>query len=111
MTGLSPTQMNPAMLQAGSQKIDLPSAPSDDRQATRKAAQEFEAMFVAQMLKPVFDTLPQGGAFSGGPGEKIFQGLLVEQYGKAVAASGGVGIAQVVEQEMLARQNEGTGNE
>ena len=71
------------------------------------AAREFEAMFVAQMLKPVFDTLPRGGMFSGGPGEKIFQGLLVEQYGRAVAASGGVGIAEIVEREMLARQQGG----
>ncbi|MBK1669557.1 hypothetical protein CKO28_16075 [Rhodovibrio sodomensis] len=111
MSGFSPSPMNPALLRASSQKIDLPSVPNGDRQAIKKAAQEFEAMFVAQMLKPVFDTLPQGGPFSGGPGEKIFQGLLVEQYGKAVAASSGVGIAQVVEQEMLARQNEGGGNE
>lgn len=77
---------------------------------TAAAAREFEAMFIAQMLKPVFETLPREGMFGGGPGEKVFQGLLVEQYGRAVAASGGVGIAEIVEREMLARQGEGEGD-
>lgn len=111
MSTLTPAQFNPALMQSGASRIDLPSVPGGDRKAIKAAAREFEAMFVAQMLKPVFDTLPQGGAFSGGPGEKMFRGLMVEEYGKAVAASGGVGIAQVVEQEMLARQNQGLGNE
>lgn len=79
-------------------------AGSHDAGSARAASQEFEAMFVAQMLKPVFEGITQGEMFGGGPGEKIYRGLLVQEYGKAVAARGGLGIGEQVTREMLALQ-------
>jgi Rod binding domain-containing protein len=79
-------------------------AGSHDAASARAAGQEFEAMFIAQMLKPVFEGLTQGEMFGGGPGEKIYRGLLVQEYGKAVAARGGLGIGAQVTREILALQ-------
>ncbi len=79
-------------------------AQSGDSGRIREAAEQFEAVFLAQMLSPMFETLGTDGMFGGGSGERIYRSLMVEEYGKAIAHSGGVGIADQVEQEMLKLQ-------
>jgi len=66
-----------------------------------EASADFEAMFITQMLKPLFDTLEVNPVFGGGKGEEIFQGFLVEEYGKSLSKAGGIGIADHVKQEMI----------
>ncbi len=41
-------------------------------------------MFVAEMLKPMFESLPTNGLFSGGHGLAMVHSLLVDEYGKLV---------------------------
>ena len=74
-----------------------------ERRAER-AAQEFEALFVAQMLAPLFRSVETPTLFGGGEGEKAFTGLLHEEFAKAVAAHGGFGIADQVRAEMIRLQ-------
>ena len=74
---------------------------SADARALRQAAEDFEAVFMAQMLAPMLETVPSDGLFGGGPGEDIYRSLMAEEYGKAIARSGGVGIADQVERELL----------
>lgn len=83
----------------------LGAAGSDE--AIRRAAEDFEAVFLSQMLAPMFEELGQDPLFGGGPGEEIYRSLLVEEYGKAVARSGGIGIADAVQREMLRMQEVG----
>lgn len=68
------------------------------------AAQDFEAVFLTQMLKPMFDQISTDGLMGGGQGEKIFRSMLVQEYGKSVAQNGGVGIAVHVYDEILKLQ-------
>ena len=75
-----------------------------DRTAIRAAAEQFEAVFLSQILAPMFETVDTDPMFGGGPGEKMYRSLLVDEYGKAIARSGGVGIADQVEREMLKLQ-------
>lgn len=70
----------------------------------RRAAEEFEALFIAEMLNPVFESLETDGLFGGGQGEKIYRSLMVQEYGKAIAEAGGVGIADTVQREILRMQ-------
>lgn len=70
----------------------------------RKTAQDFEAVFLGQMLTPMFESLETDGLFGGGSGERMYRSLLVEEYGKALARSGGVGIADAVTRQVLAQQ-------
>lgn len=79
-------------------------ARSGESRRIREAAEQFESVFLAQMLSPMFETLGTDGMFGGGSGERVYRSLLVEEYGKAIASSGGVGIADQVEQEMLKLQ-------
>lgn len=73
------------------------------------AAQEFEAMFVTEMLKPMFEELEPDPFFGGGKGEEIFQGMMLQEYGKIVAERGGIGIAGHVKAEMIRLQEEKAG--
>ncbi len=77
--------------------------PAPDRRL-REAAEDFEAVFLAQMLAPMFAGLEADGPFSGGQSESVYRSLLIEEYGKAMARNGGVGIADAVERELLKLQ-------
>ena len=68
------------------------------------AAENFEAVFLAQMLAPMFETLETDGPFGGGSAEKIYRTFMVQEYGKVVARAGGVGIADRVASELLKLQ-------
>lgn len=70
----------------------------------RDAAQEFEAVFLAQMLRPMFDTIETSETFGGGSGEDQYRQLLVDEYGKAMARAGGIGLADHVLDHMLKLQ-------
>ncbi|MEO3429436.1 rod-binding protein [Pelagibius sp. CAU 1746] len=70
----------------------------------KQAAEEFESLFIAEMLSPVFESLDTGGLFGGGQGEKIYRSLMVQEYGKAIAKAGGIGIADTVQREILRMQ-------
>ncbi len=79
--------------------------PSEQKIAyAKQAAEDFEAVFLAQMLGPIFDSLETEGPFGGGPGEKIFRSMLVQEYGKSIAKSGGIGISDAVQREILQLQ-------
>jgi flagellar protein FlgJ len=69
--------------------------------AVDAAAQEFEAVMLTAMLKPVFEGVEISEPFGGGEGERMWKGLLVEQYAKEMAAAGGIGIADQVRSELL----------
>ena len=70
-----------------------------------KAAKDFEAMAVGQLLKPMFDTLDQtGGAFGGGAAESTWRPMMVQEMAKHIARNGGIGLAQPVFAAMLQMQ-------
>ena len=70
----------------------------------RKVAQDFEAFFLGQMLQPMFADLSPEEPFGGGSSEKMWQSLQVDEYGKAIAKNGGIGIADNLVREMLKMQ-------
>ncbi|MBM3950606.1 MAG: hypothetical protein FJ311_04040 [Rhodospirillales bacterium] len=99
---------NAVTFQAEQLFVNKPVAPSLGKKASeeqaKKVARDFESFFIAQMLQPMFREVDPAEPFSGGPGEEIWRGFQVEQYGKAVARSGGIGIADMVYREILKAQ-------
>ncbi len=70
-----------------------------------KAAQDFEAMALGQLLQPMFDTLDaSGGAFGGGEAEATWRPMLTQQLAADLAHSGGLGLAAPVYRQMLRLQ-------
>lgn len=72
-----------------------------------QAAEEFEAVFISEMMKPMFEELSTDGPFGGGKGEEIFRGMMLQEYGKMMAHNnGGIGLADAVKSEMIKLQEE-----
>jgi Rod binding domain-containing protein len=93
----SAIQLNPALL--GKQ------APSIDMARIDETAREFEAMFMTEMLRPMFEGLQVNETFGGGKGEEIFSGMLLDEYGKSMAAQGSLGIADLVREQLIEMQS------
>ncbi|MCG8508551.1 MAG: rod-binding protein [Rhodospirillales bacterium] len=89
-------------LAAGQQTPRLSNRLDMDR--ARQLGQEFEGFFLGQMLKPMFEGIEVEEPFGGGAAEEMWQSLQVEEMGKAFARAGGVGIADMVVQEMIKMQ-------
>ena len=70
------------------------------------AAQEFEAVFIGEMLKPMFEGIETDGQFGGGKGEEIFRGMMVQEYGKMLAKNGGIGLSSQIREQMIQMQEE-----
>jgi len=68
------------------------------------AAKDFEAMFVTEMMKPMFEGIKVDSTFGGGKGEEIFRGMMLQEYGKMMAETGQLGIAEHVKTELIAMQ-------
>jgi len=75
--------------------------PTKDADAAKKAAEEFEAVFIAQFLGSMFQGIQTDGPFGGGPGEEIFRSLMLDQYGRRIASHGGFGLADSVKRQLL----------
>ena len=84
-------------------------APSSTARQTKQAAQDFEGMFLAEMLKPVFATVEVDKTFGGGHAEEMWRGVLVEEYAKQISKTGGVGIAPMIEEQLLKMQEAANG--
>ncbi len=72
----------------------------------KQVAEDFESFFLGKVLQPMFADTKAEEPFGGGPGEQIWRSMQVEEYGKAMAAGGGVGIADAVLKELLKAQEE-----
>ena len=75
-----------------------------DMQNFKKTAEEFEAVFISEMLRPMFENLEPSSPFGGGSGEKIYRDMQIDEYGKAIAGAGGIGLADSVMREMIKMQ-------
>ena len=58
-----------------------------------KAAKDFEAVFINQMISTMFEGVKTDGPFGGGPAEGMFRSLMIDHYSKTIAGQGGFGLA------------------
>ena len=77
---------------------------SAGRKVMHRQAIEFEAVYLAQMLKPMFEGLEAAAPFGGGFGEDVWRSMQLQEFGEAIAKGGGVGLANAVYGELLAAQ-------
>lgn len=72
----------------------------------RETAERFEASFLAQMLKPMFEGLSTDGPFGGGEAEGQWRSFMIDEMAKQTVRSGGIGLADTVVAEMIRMQAE-----
>ncbi len=75
-----------------------------DQAKTLRAAQDFEAMTLDQMLQPMFATLDTDPLFGGGEAEKTLQPLLITEMAKLMEERGGLGLSGAIDEKMTKLQ-------
>lgn len=84
-------------------------ATTGNRAAMEKAAKDFEAVFMAQMLKPMWEGVETDAMFGGGVGEDVMKDMLVQEYGKSMCASDNFGLSRSVLDAMIQIQEKANG--
>jgi Rod binding domain-containing protein len=87
-------QIDPFAPQSGS-RFTMPGSRLD------AAAKEFEAVFISQMLAPLFSSVSTPEIAGGGKGEEFFKALLQDSYARAMAERGGFGLADHVKSSLI----------
>jgi Rod binding domain-containing protein len=100
---MEPTMLQPRAALASGLRAPQPEHTADVTKA-RAAAQDFEAFFLSQVFEEMFAGVEPDSMFGGGQGETVFRSLMLQEYGKAVAQRGGIGIADAVQKEILKLQ-------
>ena len=91
--------------QAFGNPTKLPSTQTiESKKQARTIADDFEAVFLGQMLKPMFEGIKPEAPFGGGNSEAMWRSMQIEEYGKAITKAGGIGIADSVYQEIIKLQ-------
>jgi len=96
---MSDLTVSPSLLQP------TPAAPAPTEKM-RETAAAFEASFLAQMLKPMFEGLSTDGPFGGGEAEGTWRGFMIEAMAKQTVKAGGIGLADQVVAQMLKMQEQ-----
>ncbi|MDP7175694.1 MAG: rod-binding protein [SAR324 cluster bacterium] len=95
-----PQPLSALTLQANQlNKIPETKGVSDDAKL-REAANDFEAIFIQQMLKTMRKTSFESDLLPKSEGEKVFQSLLDEQYALLSAKSGSLGLSEMIYQQL-----------
>ena len=71
---------------------------------TQKTATDFEGMFLNSMFAQMTSGLKGEGPFGDTPGTGVWRSMQIEQYSKAFARAGGVGIAPEVYRTLILQQ-------
>jgi Rod binding domain-containing protein len=70
--------------------------------------QDYEGVYLSQMVSHMYEGVEVDPQFGGGVGEETMRSLLINEYGKQMAASGGIGLASAMKKQLLAAQEQAT---
>ena len=96
--------MQGAVSLAQSAQPKLPAYSAATLAAAKKAGKDYEGVFISEFMGQMFDGISTDGPFGGGQGEQMFRSLMLDQYGKQIAARGGFGLSDVITKQLLAHQ-------
>ena len=95
---------------AGTSRVRPPdpsaAGPDQGTAQLRQVAQEFEAVFLAQMLASLTRDLEGEGPLGGSEGDP-FRQMLGQEIAKVISRAGGIGVGDAVLKEMLKLQEVG----
>jgi flagellar protein FlgJ len=94
------------------EKISPYLAPTDqerkkvDEEKLKRACMDFESLFIHQVLKSMQQTVPKSGLLGEGPEKGIFESLFGQEWSKAIAHQGGLGLGKMLYKQMLRSEEE-----
>ncbi|MBN2617049.1 MAG: rod-binding protein [Spirochaetales bacterium] len=78
---------------------------ADDKKL-RETCEEFEAMFIKQMLSAMKSTVNKSDLIKENMGEKIFDDMLYDEYAKKMSKTAGLGIADMMYKQLAVKKYE-----
>ena len=70
-----------------------------------EACQDFEALFIKQMLNSMRKTVNKTGLMEGGMAEDVFEDMLYDEYAKIMSKTADLGLADMVYQQVAFTEN------
>lgn len=89
-------------MRVGTETGPAPPAAAPPAAALQRAAEEFEAVFLGQMLAGLTEGLAPDGIL-GGPDDP-FAAMLRDEYARLISRKGGIGVADAVLRELMRAQ-------
>jgi len=82
---------------------DIKSGTLDEQTAAkvRKAAEDFESIFLEIVMKSMRDSVQKSGLIDGGNAEDIYRSMLDSEYSKVLAAQRNTGLSANIEAQLL----------
>lgn len=79
---------------------------AEKQAAAKKAAQEYESIFISHFLNSYTKEVgnEENQILGGGQGAQLYKSLLNDEYGKAIANQGGFGIADAIYSQLIEAQ-------
>ncbi len=105
-TGLAAQVTKKTAAKAGPAALAGVQMSPEEEKKVRGAAQEFESFFIGQMMEHMMAGIETDPLFGGGHGEQMWRSMLNQEYGKELAKSNKLGIADHVMRGMLAAQEQ-----
>jgi peptidoglycan hydrolase FlgJ len=94
-TGITNGSANLAQLQLQNLRYEMPDGTDDEQ--LRSVAEDFESIFVKQMLESMRSTLnPENRLVDTGMAGEIYEDMLYDEYAQVMSKSGGFGLADMI---------------
>jgi flagellar protein FlgJ len=103
MTSFMPTLATPNIDAVASTSLAAARAKNSPQARMRAQAQDFEAQFLNSMFQQMYAGVGGNGPFGNSTSVGPWRSFLTDEYAKAFAKNGGIGIADAVYKQMLAR--------
>lgn len=78
---------------------------SEDRTKAEKAAEDFEALLLKQMIGEMWKSVPSSGLLSGSREEELYRDFMNDELAKSMASENGLGLKKMIVDEMERRSN------
>lgn len=85
----------------GMLRVDKAHQLSTSQQELKKAAEDFESLFIQQMLSAMRKTVPESDLFGDRKAEKMFETMLDEEMSKNMSKAGGIGLSKMIYEQMV----------
>jgi soluble lytic murein transglycosylase-like protein len=86
--------------QLSAQPLEQHRVPQNDNPKLRKAAEDFETLFVSYLLKTMRETIPKADLWPGGFAHDLYQTMLDQEYAGIIAQAGNFGIAEALYRQL-----------
>ena len=90
-------------LSDGTQKTATPQSMAQKLQRLREVSQEFEAIFVRQMLQAMRKTIPEGGLLDRGLQMEVYESMFDEKVAERIAHRNQLGLADLIFRQLAGK--------